>query len=328
MGGDFAPRETVKGSLEAVRKLGVEVVLVGDRDTLKRQLAEFDASEGEPCSIVHAPDSVAMEETGVAAAKRPGTSIAVACQMVKTREVDAMASVGNTAAMMASALLRVGRIRGVLRPAIACVVPTMSGRAVMLDAGANVDCDSENLVQFAIMGAIYAEQVLRIRNPRVGLLSVGEEETKGNELVKRTHKILQESSLNFAGNVEGRDIFSGDLGVVVCDGFVGNVVLKVAEGMGEYVLKVMRQEVERSLLRKIPMLALKGVFRGLRKRMDYAEYGGAPLLGIDGVCVVGHGRSHSKAIVNAIKIAAETVETKVVDRIESSDLMTAKVGAA
>jgi glycerol-3-phosphate acyltransferase PlsX len=169
---------------------------------------------------------------------------------------------------------------------------------------------------------------LEIPNPRIGLLSVGEEETKGNELVKRTHKILQESGLNFAGNIEGKDIFSGDLDVVVCDGFVGNVVLKVAEGMGEYVMKVMRQEVQRSLLRKIPMLALKGVFRGLRKRMDYAEYGGAPLLGIDGVCVVGHGRSHSKAIVNALRIAKQTVETGVVDRIAGSDLVTTKAGAA
>jgi glycerol-3-phosphate acyltransferase PlsX len=328
MGGDFAPRETVKGALQASRRLGVEVVLVGDSRILRERLAEFDASEGQPCPIIHAADSIAMNETGVAAAKRPNTSIAIACEMVKSGDVSCMASVGNTAAVMASALLRIGRIRGVLRPAIACVVPTMTGKAVMVDAGANVDCDSDNLVQFAAMGSIYSEQVLEVTHPRVGLLSVGEEETKGNDLVKRTHKTLLGTDLNFVGNVEGKDIFSGCVDVVVCDGFVGNVVLKVAEGIGEYVMKVLREEVHRSLLRKIPMLMLKGVLRGLRRRMDYAEYGGAPLLGIDGVCVVGHGRSHSKAVANAIRIAKQTVDKNVVDRIAKSDLLKAKAGAA
>lgn len=317
MGGDHAPVEVVKGAVEAAES-GIHVILVGDQDSIKSELAKCSY----PTSLVevkHASEVVQMDDHPATAIRRKSdSSIVVAANLVASREAHAMVSAGNTGAAMAVATLKLGRIPGIDRPAIATFFPTMNGKVVLLDAGANVDCSVENLLQFAVMGAKYSERVLKVENPRVGLLSIGEEATKGNELTKATNPRLCEVGLNFIGNVEGKDLFRGAVDVVVCDGFAGNIVLKVAEGIAEFMLSTIKKEINRSLISKAGVLLMAPALRRSKAKLDYAEYGGAPLLGVNGVCIISHGRSDARAIRNAIRVAADSVAGDVVGCISSS----------
>lgn len=314
MGGDHAPMEIVRGARDAAHELGVHIILVGHEEKI---LKELDGEEvGEHISIVHAPEVVGMDEHPVSAIrKKKNSSIVVATKLVKEGAAAAVVSAGSTGAQMASSLFILGRISGVDRPAISTLLPTAKGVLVLLDAGANVDCRPQHLKQFAVMGSLYAEKVLGLPSPRVGLVNIGAEETKGNELTLASHKLLQESDLNFVGNVEGRDLFLGSSDVAVCDGFVGNVILKSAEGLAMMILGMFQHELGRieDVIGRERSMHIMG---GFKRRMDYAEYGGAPLLGVDGVSVISHGSSRARAIKNAVRVAKETVEQGLVPAIK------------
>jgi len=317
MGGDHAPREVVHGAVHAARDPGVEVILVGPTRTLQGELRGLGADR--TVRIEEAPDVIGMAEAPAMALRRKRrASIPVAVDLIRRGEADAMVSAGNTGAVMAAALLGLGRIEGIDRPAIAAVLPTTLGRAILVDVGANVDCRPKHLLQFAVMGSVYAARVLGVPSPRVGVLSNGAEETKGNELVIRAAELLRASGLRFIGNVEGREFFDGTADVVVCDGFVGNVALKFGEGLALGIFTLLREELRRTMRVKIgAALALPG-FRAVRRRMDYAEYGGAPLLGVNGVCIIGHGSSKAKAMRAAVALAAETVRAGMVAAIREN----------
>jgi len=318
MGGDYAPAEIIKGAIEASSQCGILVTLVGDRESIDRELAKH-AAAGLPIEIKHASEVVQMDEHPANAIRRKSdSSIVVAADLVSSGEAQAMVSAGNTGAAMAVATLRLGRIQGIDRPAIGALLPTMNGMAVMLDAGANVDCSVENLLQFAVMGSEYAERMFKIPNPRVGLLSIGEEAIKGNELTKAANAQLSRTSLNFVGNIEGKDVFGGAVDVVVCDGFAGNIVLKAGEGMAEFVLAILKREIGQGFLYRLGALLLRPAFRQVKAKLDYAEYGGALLLGVNGVCIICHGRSDARAIRNAIRVAADAVTNDVVKCIGMS----------
>lgn len=316
MGGDYAPGEIVRGAKDAAHELGVNIILVGDQDKI---LAELDGEDaGGLISVVHAPEVVGMDEHPVSAIrKKKNSSIVVATQLVKEGAADGLVSAGSTGAQMASSLFILGRISGVDRPAISTLMPSARGVVALLDAGANVDCRPQHLKQFAVMGSLYAEKVLGLPTPKVGLLNIGSEETKGNDLTLATYKLLQEADMNFVGNVEGRDIFLGTSDVVVCDGFVGNVVLKTAEGLAMGLLGMFQEELGR-LEDIIGSEAIMHIMGGFKRRMDYAEYGGALLLGVDGVSVISHGSSKARAVKNAIRVAKETVEQELVPAIKAS----------
>jgi glycerol-3-phosphate acyltransferase PlsX len=313
MGGDHAPEEIVKGAIEAARDYGIPTVLVGIKEQIEQELAKNSYS-GSLLEVYHASEVVQMDEHPATAMRRkPDSSLVVAANMVKRGEAQAMVSAGNTGATMAVATLKLGRIKGIDRPAISSFLPTKCGQAVIVDAGACVDCSAENLLQFGIMGSQYVERVLRVERPKVGLLSIGEEPTKGNELTKSANEALsREPGLNFIGNVEGKEIFQGMVDVVVCDGFDGNIVLKISEGIGEFLLSSIKDEISGSLWAKIGAWFMMPALKRFNVKLDYAEYGGAPLLGIDGVCIIGHGRSNAKAARNAIRAAAEAVKNDVV----------------
>jgi glycerol-3-phosphate acyltransferase PlsX len=295
----------------------VDVVLVGDEKAIRSHLPAEFARSGRVI-IRHAADKIDMCEHAAAVRTKKDASVVVATGMVKDGSADAMVSVGNTAAAMAVATLRLGRISGIDRPAIAALMPNRKGACILLDAGAVVDCSVENLVQFAVMGSIYAEKVLAIDRPRVGLLSVGEEKSKGNELVRAAHCELARLLINFVGNVEGRDVFSGEADVVVTDGFAGNVALKTAEGLAELLKSVVVDDIKSHPLTWLPAAMLLPFRNRLKKYMDYSEYGGAPLLGIDGVCIIGHGRSNANAVASAVRAAKEAVSGGVVVAIRES----------
>lgn len=318
MGGDNAPGEIIKGALLAKKELGVDIVLVGIPDIIEENLKTLDIKE--QVDIVPASEVVGMDEhPGTAVRRKKNSSIVIATKIVKNKEADALVSAGSTGAQMAAGLFGLGRIKNVERPAIVTVLPTRTGRVVLLDAGANADAKPKHLVQFAHMGSIYAEKVLKINSPKVSLLNIGSEETKGNELAIETFKLLKEQvNLNFFGNIEGRDILSGDTDVVVCDGFVGNIVLKFAEGMANTVFSLLREELSKAAGTKLGALLAKPAFKSIKKKMDYNEYGGAPLLGVDGVSIICHGSSKAKTIVNAIKVAKQCVETDFVNKVKHS----------
>jgi glycerol-3-phosphate acyltransferase PlsX len=327
MGGDHAPREIVAGAAEAVRDLGIEVTLVGPEARLREEMR--GGGSAADLRIVDAPDVIGMAEAPAMALRRKRrSSIAVALDLVRRGEADAMVSAGNTGAVMAAALLTLRPIEGIDRPAIAAVLPTQRGRALMLDAGANVDCRPKHLLQFAVMGSVYAQRVMGVTSPRVGLLSNGEEDTKGNELVIRTAELLRRSELRFIGNVEGRGVFAGDADVVVCDGFVGNAVLKFGEGLALGIFSLLREELSRGLLVRLGVALARPRLRALARRLDHTEYGGAPLLGVDGICIVSHGSSKSRAIRNAIALAAESVRSRMVDAIRADVARLAEVAVA
>ncbi|HTX53349.1 MAG TPA: phosphate acyltransferase PlsX [Candidatus Baltobacteraceae bacterium] len=316
MGGDRGPEVNVAGAIAAARELGSDVVLVGDEAVVRQQLAAQD-TRGLALSIRHAPEAVEMGESPMAALrKKKHSSIRIGLELIKKGEADAFVSAGNTGAVMTTALVVLGTVAGVERPAIAIVVPTATDQAVLLDAGANVDCKARHLVQFAIMGHIYARDILRRPRPRVGLLSIGEEESKGNELTREVFKALEEEhALNFIGNVEGRDVFSGSADVVVCDGFIGNVALKISEGLVETIFQLLRHELKQGVRARLGSYLLVPTFRRFKRRIDSSEYGGAPLLGVNGVCMISHGRSTAKAIRNAIRAAEGCVDNKVIAHI-------------
>ncbi|MDF9408990.1 MAG: Phosphate acyltransferase [Pelotomaculum sp. PtaB.Bin013] len=317
MGGDYAPREIVKGSLDAAKEYGISVILAGDEERVYYELGGDNA--GGLVSVVNAPEVVEMcEQPAAVIRKKKNSSIATVTRLVKEGEAQALVSAGSTGAAMASALLGLGRIKGIDRPAIASLLPAEKGFTVLLDAGANVDCKPHHLVQFGIMGYLYAMKILGVKNPRVGLLSNGEEETKGNETILAAFPLLQKAGINFFGNVEGRDLFRDTVDVLVCDGFVGNVVLKTVEGMATSIFKVIREETTRNRLARMGVVLAGPALKGLQKRIDYAEYGGAPLLGVNGISVISHGSSTGKAIKNAIKVAGQLVENRLVESIRDS----------
>lgn len=319
MGGDQAPAAIVQGAALAARtfKDELEIILVGEEPAIAPHLS---ASERVSLGIelVHSTETIGMSEAAPSAYRRkPGASISVAARLVKDGAADALVSAGNTGAVVTASLLCLGRVRGVDRPAIASIIPTRTGQCILLDVGANADTKPQHLVQFALMGKIYAELVQGIAQPRVGLLNIGEEASKGSELTQQAHKFLANGAVNihFIGNVEGRDVLTGEADVVVCDGFTGNVLLKFAESVIGLTTTLLRQELERSLLFKLAALLLKPAFQRLKNRMNYEEYGGAPLLGVNGAVIIAHGRSSPKAIMNAIRVAAMGARQRVDVRI-------------
>jgi len=315
MGGDRSSELLIDGALSAIAKRhDLEVVLLGPEDLLEKQVAqrtENGETRGQ-LSIVHAPQTVSMYESPVdAVRKKKESTIMVGFDLLKNGRADAMVSAGNSGATMAAAIRKLGRLRGVSRPGIASLFPTLKEPVMLMDIGANVDCRPRHLFQFALMASSCTGLLLKKDNPRIGLLSIGEESGKGNALVKETHDLLEKSSLNFIGNVEGRDVYRGDVDVIVCDGFVGNISLKISEGLAEAAMQMLKDEIMKSLRAKIGYIFIRKAFSSLRKRVDYAEYGGAPLLGINGVGIICHGASSSVAICNAIGVAADMIENKV-----------------
>jgi glycerol-3-phosphate acyltransferase PlsX len=318
MGGDHAPAVVVDGAVQAARDLGLEIILVGRQEPVEAELAQYDTA-GLPLTVRHASQVIEMDEHPAAAVRaKKDCSMVVGMEMVKHHDADAFFTAGNSGGALAAALFRLGRIRGIKRPALSTIFPsqTPQGYCFLLDIGANADCKPEYLVQFALMGSIYAERVLGVTNPRVAIVSNGEEEGKGNQLVKDTVPLLKAGNLNFVGNAEGRDIVLGLADVIVTDGFTGNVVIKLAEGVSRFLLDTLKEEITSRNVSKVGALLARPAFDGVRQRLDYREYGGAPLLGIDGVVLVGHGRSDALAIRNAIRMTAQTVENGVLDAIK------------
>jgi len=317
MGGDRAPVGIVDGAYDAAREAAgrVEVVLVGKRDTIERYAAEQRLSAPN-VEIVDAPEVIEMSESPATAIRRKrNSSISIAMNLHREGSVAAVVSAGNTGAVAASSLISLGRLPGIERPAIAIFMPTKNGGTVLLDGGANSDCDSRNLLQFAFMGSVYAETFFGKAKPRIGLLSIGEERSMGNELTRGAYELIERSGLNFIGNVEGRDVFAGKVDVVVTDGFVGNIVLKFTESIIYYITNLISDEVGKHAFARIGAALMKPVFRGIKRKLDYAEYGGAPLLGVNGVVIISHGKSSSRAIKNAILAAERFVAGGVNDTI-------------
>lgn len=315
MGGDHAPAVVVEGAVAAARDFGVRILLVGP----PREIEPLLARHGRPptIEIVEAGEVVAMDDHPVTAVRQKrGSSIVVGIGLVRDGRAQAFVSAGNTGAVMAAGLFELKRIAGVDRPALAAVIRTRRGKTCLIDIGANADCRPEHLAQFGLMGSVYMQRVFKVANPSVALLSIGEEEGKGNALVQQAYPRLHELPIRFVGNVEGKDVPEGTVDVVVCDGFVGNVALKLAEGMAGTITELIRDEVSASWLSKLFAIGLVPAFRRVRRRMDYAEYGGVPLLGLSGLCIVAHGRSNARAIKSAIRVAAQAVDQGVVEHIE------------
>jgi phosphate acyltransferase len=318
MGGDHCPKAEVSGAILATRSLGVKVILVGREDIVRRELEAHESYDRSLIEIHHASEQITMEDSAAKAVRtKKDSSIRVASRLVRDGIAQGVVSAGNTGAVMATAKLVQGVIPGVDRPALASVFPTLKGTpAVMVDVGANVDCDPKMLSQFAVMGDIYSRVICHNRNPKVGLLSIGEEEHKGNELTKAAMPLLKGTNLNFIGNVEGRDLYTGKADVIVCDGFIGNVALKVSEGIVDVIKQMLHESLEATITRKIGYVLSKAAYADFKKRVDYSEFGGAPLLGVKGVCIICHGRSNANAIKNAIRVATEFAGGHINKRIE------------
>jgi glycerol-3-phosphate acyltransferase PlsX len=311
MGGDVGPPVTVEGAVAAARDHQLEIILVGDKAAIERELVRHDAAR-LPITVRHASQVVAMDEPASHALRRKrDSSMRVAADLVRDGEAAAFISAGNTGAAMAIAMFTMGVLPGVDRPAIAVVLPNLRSRTILLDVGANVDPKPKHLAQYAVMGHVYSRDILGVAAPRIGLLSVGEEEGKGNELVREVFKTLEGMPLNFVGNVEGRDIYNGAADVVVTDAFTGNVALKISESLADMIVHLIREELTRTVTAKLGALLVRPAFRRFWKRVDYQELGGAPLLGINGACIIGHGASPARAVKNAIRIAADWVRTDV-----------------
>ncbi len=322
MGGDQGPELLIDGALRALRrKKGLSVILLGPENLLKERIAHCPDSGNVAGRLLieHAPETITMEESPVEAIrKKKDSTIMRGFDLVKSGQADAMVSAGHSGATMTAAIRKLGRLEGVSRPGIASLFPTRKSPVMLMDIGANVDCRPQHLFQFAVMASSCCALLQNRKSPRVGLLSIGSEPGKGNALIKETHELLRQSNLNFVGNVEGRDVYGGELDVVVCDGFVGNISLKISEGLAEAAMQMLKDEIMKSLQAKIGYLLIRKAFTAFRKRVDYAEYGGAPLLGINGIGIICHGSSSSVAICNAIGEAAKLVENKVNDSIVQS----------
>src|SRR5881409_2421693 len=318
MGSDQAPAVEVEGAVQAAAEYGIPIVLVGREDRVHDQLRKHDTAN-LPIAVVHASEVITMEDSAATAArKKKDSSIRVAARLMRDGDVAGVVSAGNTGAVMATVKMVLGTLSVVDRPALSTVLPTEKGKpAILLDVGANVDCKPHHLEQFAIMGDIYSRAIFGIRRPRVGLLSIGEEDSKGNELTKEAFTLLKRVRINFIGNVEGRDIFKGDVDVIVCDGFTGNVALKLSEGLIETFTAMLGQELQKTLSAKVGYIFAQNAFRQFKRRLDYSEYGGAPLLGIRGITIVCHGRSNANAIKNAIRVAHEFCKHNVNRAIET-----------
>ena len=318
MGGDYAPQAPVAAAVMAADELGVEIILVGKTGDVEKELSQYSYNK-DKISIVHADEVITNhEEPAKAVRSKKNASVVVAANMLKQGEGDAMLSMGNTGALLAAGLLIVGRIKGVMRPALATLLPSAKGPKMLIDAGANTNCKPENLVQFAVMGSIYMKNVLSIPKPTVGLMSNGEEEGKGDELTKATYPVLKNAPVNFIGNIEGRDVMEGNADVITCDGFVGNVILKTVEGMGHVVSDKVKGIFTKGFFTKLGALFVMKGLREFRETMDYREYGGAPLLGTKKPVIKGHGSSDAKAVFSAIRQAKKFVETNVINEIENN----------
>ena len=318
MGGDHAPKSEVEGAILAASELNVAVVLVGREEVVRKELHKHPSAASLPIRIQHASEVITMEDSAKAVRTKRDSSLRIAAKLLKSGEVHGVVSAGNTGAAMATAKMVQGMVRGVDRPALAGAFPTLKGTpVVVIDVGANVDSSPEMLAQFAVMGEIYSRIIFHNRSPRVGLLSIGEEEHKGNELTRSVTPLLKLLPLNFIGNVEGRDIYSGIADVVVCDGFIGNVALKVSEGLVEMIRAMLKEALTATVTRKVGAVLARNAFLDFRKRLDYSEYGGAPLLGVKGVNIVCHGRSNGNAMKNAIRVAAEFATGGINEKIEA-----------
>jgi glycerol-3-phosphate acyltransferase PlsX len=316
MGGDHAPGEIVKGAVQAARALEVEIALVGQPETLSAELSKH-GTQPPNLRIVAAAEVIGMEEHPAQAARhKRDSSMVVGMRMVRYGEAQAFVSAGNTGAVMAAAIMYLGRIRGIERPSLVAILPIGGRPVLLLDVGANADCKPSYLLQFGQMASVYLERVLKINRPRVGLLSIGEEEVKGNELVRDSYELLKDSDLNFIGNVEGRDIMRGIADVIVTDGFTGNVVVKTIEGTADFVRSQIESAIRSRVYYMLPALALKGAFGSLRKKLDWREYGAGPLLGVNGLVFIGHGRSDALAILSAVRVAREAAVSGMLDALK------------
>jgi glycerol-3-phosphate acyltransferase PlsX len=316
MGGDHGPRPCVEGAVMAAQLYDIEVVIVGKERHIRRLLAAKNVRDPR-ISVVHAPTVVEMTDAPRDSLRKKDSSLAIAVNLVKTGEGAAVVSPANTGAFLAHAQMAWRTVAGIKKPAIATMLPTLHDRVIILDSGAVVDCKPHQLVNFAIMGSTYAREILGRANPRIGLLSIGEEETKGNEVTLEAYKRLRATGLNFLGNAEGRDIFTGDFDVIVCDGFVGTIVLKSAEGLAKTITELLKREAKKSIPTMIGGALMYPAIKALKRRTDYDEYGGAPLLGVNGVAIICHGSSNQKAIMNAIRVAAESVTRGLVGHVGS-----------
>ena len=318
MGSDRAPRPEIEGAIQATRHYDVRVALVGREESIRTELARYPAAAGLPLDVVNATEVITMEDKAVQAVRaKRDSSIRVGLRLVREGRAAGFITAGNTGAAMTTAKMVLGAIPGVDRPALAAVFPTaVNTVAILLDVGANVDCKPHNLEQFAVMGEIYFRSMFGTKRPRVGLLSIGEEETKGNELTRDSFQLLKQLPLNFVGNVEGRDLYGGQVDVIVADGFVGNVALKTSEGVANLVRATLKETLKTTITRQVGYLLSRSAFADFKKRLDHTEYGGAPLLGVKGVCFITHGSSNANAIKNAIRVAAEFAERKIIGKIE------------
>lgn len=319
MGGDHAPKSEVEGAIQAAREQFARVILVGQEPVLRAEMRKHPQAAGLPIEIHHASEFITMEDSAAKAVRtKKDSSIRVACRLVRDGIAQGVVSAGNTGAVMATAKMVFGMARGVDRPALAMALPTGTGSpVVVVDVGANVDCTPEMLAQFAVMGEIYSRLIFHTSRPRVGLLSIGEEEHKGNELTRAVSPLLRGLPINYLGNVEGRDIFTGMADVIICDGFVGNVVLKVSECLVDVFKIMLKESLQANLTRQIGAALSAGAFAEFKKKLDYSEYGGAPLLGLKGVSIICHGRSNANAIKNAVRVAAEFSQGRVSEKIEA-----------
>lgn len=315
MGGDHAPVETVKGAIDALAHIESTIVLIGDADAIKAELNKYDYDKAR-VEVVHASEVITGEDKPVKAIKsKKDSSMVIGLEALRKQEYDAFLSAGNTGALLAGGLLKVGRIKGIDRPALCSVYPTRGGMSILADAGANAECKPRNLLEFGIMGSLYAQNVLGIDNPRVALANIGHEEGKGNSLVIEAYGMLKDANMNFIGNVEARDIPAGATDVIVCDGFTGNIILKLSEGVAKSFSSMIKEIFTKSVLTKMAALIVKTGLGDMKKSMDYTEYGGAPLLGVKGLVVKAHGSSNAKAFMNAIRYAEKTAASGVVEKI-------------
>ncbi len=321
MGSDKSPAVEVEGVVQAIEEMGYDIMLVGDEALIKEELKKY-ADHSDKMTIIHAPEKIEMHEPAALSVRRKRhSSIVIGLEMLKRDEADAFVSAGNTGAVVCAATLFLRLLPGIERPGIAIAIPTLGGTSVIIDVGANIDPKPIHLLQYGIMADAYARYVLHKSNPTVGLLNVGEEESKGTDFIKESHALLSESKLNFIGNIEGRDIYAGNADIILCDGFVGNVILKVSESIVDTIIKALKQEIKANIIATVGAALASSAFNELRKKMDYSEYGGAPLLGVDGRCIISHGSSSPMAIKNAIRVAAEfktqDVNKHIVEELES-----------
>jgi len=315
MGGDFGPKVTVEGAVKASKEHKVEVLLVGDEAIIKKEIEKLNHTKAK-VTIISASEAIAMGEGLLSFRRKQRSSIRIGAQLVKDGEAEAFVSAGNTAAVVYISKKVLGSLKGIDKPALSLLVPTLKGLALLIDVGANVNCRPHHLEQFAIMGHVFMENILGLKQPRIGLMSVGEEKSKGNELTKEVFERLQSSPLNFIGNIEGKDIFSGKADIIVSDGFTGNIALKVSEGVVETIFYMARNEIMKNIFSKLGFFLMKRNLKRVYKKVDYTEYGGAQLLGVNGVCIIGHGRSNPAAVKNAVRMAKDFVVNRVQEKIQ------------